>query len=91
MKIYENISACKPKYNPKVSGAMRDLLAKIFVADPDQRLQIFEIKKHALFQEFDFKQPMIERYEQTQAPFVPDQALFNEMANRKSVQEQQTL
>ena len=43
-KIYENVIACRTKYVAGVTGYTRELLDLIFVADPNYRLSLDEIK-----------------------------------------------
>ena len=65
---------------------MRDLLGKIFVPDPELRISLEQIQEHRVFSEFDFSVPMIDRYTNGCAPFIPKEAIFNEEANRFSEQ-----
>ena len=47
--MYENVNKCEPQYNKLISGTLRDLLNKIFVGDPDVRIGLAQIKRHAVF------------------------------------------
>ncbi len=47
--VYEKIAQCQPTYTKAVGPVLRDLLAKIFVPDPAQRITIDDIKEHRLF------------------------------------------
>ena len=67
---------------------MRDLLSKIFVPDPELRLSLEEIKQHQVFNDFDFTVNMRDRYCNATAPFIPKEAVFNEQADRDSVEEE---
>lgn len=40
IQIYEKVNSCQPTYNWKIKANLRDLLEKIFVSDPDQRLSL---------------------------------------------------
>lgn len=67
---------------------LRDLLSKIFVPDPELRLSLDEIKQHQVFNDFDFSYNMRDRYINASAPFIPKEAVFNEQADRDSVEEE---
>mmetsp|Transcript_1238 Transcript_1238/g.1428 ORF Transcript_1238/g.1428 Transcript_1238/m.1428 type:complete len:200 (+) Transcript_1238:3937-4536(+) len=75
--VYEKINKCEPLYNKFINPALRDLLSKIFVPDPEIRISLDEMKDHPIFKDFDWSVPMNHRY-QYSAPFVPDEAIFNE-------------
>lgn len=47
--VYEKIAQCQPTYTKAVGPVLRDLLAKIFVPDPAQRITVEDIKEHRLF------------------------------------------
>lgn len=64
---------------------MKDLLSKIFVPDPEMRVTLERIKEHSLFRDIDWTVSMMDRYENSRAPFVPSEAVFNEQADRDSV------
>ena len=81
---YEKISLCQPTYNRQISQSQRDLLNKIFVSEPDLRITLQEIKKHNVFKDIDWDRPMMEQFESTMAPYVPESAMFNEFALRNS-------
>lgn len=77
---------------------MRELLGKIFVPDPNQRISLVEIKQSPifkvsilfydltafLFQDFDWSVPMRDRFTNSCAPFIPSEPTFNECVNRFS-------
>jgi|TARA_B110001450_G_C17602654_1_gene473681 hypothetical protein len=69
-----------------VTRNLRDLLSKIFVPDPELRLSLEEIKQHSVFKDFDFSYNMRDRFIYANAPFVPNEAVFNEQADRDSVE-----
>ena len=48
-KIYDNITKIQPTYNRFVTPAMRELLSKIFVPEPENRVTLDELKQHRLF------------------------------------------
>mgnify|MGYP000445186542 CR=1 FL=1 len=81
--VYEKICMCQPVYNRKVPNIVRDLLDKIFVTDPGMRLTFDEMKKHAVFKDFDFSVAMIDRI-RGPAPWVPEEDLLEELADRDS-------
>jgi len=67
-----------------VSPILRDLLDKIFVLDPENRISLSSIKEHRLFQDFDFTVTMRDRFENSVAPFIPIEPTFEECAIRTS-------
>lgn len=73
-----------PKYTRLVSQQLRDLLEKIFVADPDMRISLSQIKNHVVFKDIDWDISMLERFDNTCAPYIPKEAIFGEEANRAS-------
>lgn len=81
--VYERIRMCQPVYNRKVPNIVRDLLDKIFVTDPEMRISLDDMKKHAVFKDFDFGVAMVDRV-RGQAPWVPEEELLNELADRDS-------
>jgi len=70
-----------------VGPVLRDLLAKIFVPDPAQRITVDDIKEHRLFKDYDWTVTMAERFQNSTAPYIPEEAVFNEEANRCSEEE----
>jgi serine/threonine protein kinase len=84
MKIYENINKCQPKYNPRITGQMRDLLNLIFVADPQSRATIPTIKQNPLFQGIQWDTPLANWVSKHQAPYTPEETKFTEEVIRKS-------
>ena len=54
-QLYEKIKANKINFDlPELKGDLKDLLKKILVANPDERITIEEIKKHPYFQDISF-------------------------------------
>jgi serine/threonine protein kinase len=70
-----------------VPQKLRELVQKIFVLDPENRAKIPEIKASDFFSEFDFSVSMMDRFNNDFAPFVPNEALFSEKADRESEME----
>lgn len=60
--VYEKIALCTPTYTKAVGPVLRDLLAKIFVPDPAQRITVDDIKEHRLFKDYDWTVTMAERF-----------------------------
>jgi len=83
-EVYEKINTCKPTYNKFVTKPLKDLLSKIFVPDPECRISLEQMKNHKFFKDFDFTVPMRERFLNSTAPFIPDEPMFNECADRDS-------
>lgn len=54
-----------------INATLRDLLDKIFVADPEQRITFDEMKEHNVFSDFDFSMKMRDRFKYGSAPFIP--------------------
>ena len=53
--LHEKIKGNKIDFDdPKLTGDMKDLLQKILVANPDERITIEEIKKHPYFKDINF-------------------------------------
>ena len=53
--LYDKIKGNKIDFDdPKLNGDMKDLLQKILVANPDDRISIEEIKKHPYFKDISF-------------------------------------
>lgn len=48
-QLFDNIGRCKPTFNRKINQNLRDLLNRIFVSDPNDRISIQEIKEHPVF------------------------------------------
>lgn len=71
-----------------MNQALRDLLNKIFVPDPELRISLEDIKNHAVFKDFDFTYDMRDRFIYASAPFIPSEAIFNEQADRDSKEEE---
>lgn len=44
MEVYEKIKKCQPTFNKFINQPLRDLLGKIFVADPEVRISLEDIK-----------------------------------------------
>ena len=54
-QLYEKIKANQIDFNnPKLEGDIKDLLQKILVADPEERISIEEIKRHPYFKDISF-------------------------------------
>ena len=54
-QLYEKIKANKINFDlPELKGELKDLLKKILVANPDERISIEDIKKHPYFQDISF-------------------------------------
>lgn len=81
--VYERIRMCHPIYNRKVTNVVRDLLDKIFVTDPSMRISLDDMKKHAVFKDFDFAVAMTDRV-RGQAPWLPEEDLLDDLADRDS-------
>jgi serine/threonine protein kinase len=55
-QLLSNISNLPPRLNPeKISPELLDLLQKVLVKDPEQRLTITQIKNHKWFDNFRYK------------------------------------
>ena len=53
--LYEKIKANKINFNePQIKGDIKDLLQKILVKDPDERISLEDIKKHPYFKDISF-------------------------------------
>ena len=48
-EVYENVNKCQPVYTKAVGMQLRDLLDKIFVPDPEPRIELEGIKRHNVF------------------------------------------
>ena len=54
-QLYEKIKANKINFEmPQLKGDLKDLLKKILVANPDERISIEDIKRHPYFQDISF-------------------------------------
>ena len=54
-QLYEKIKANKINFNlPQLKGDLKDLLQKILVANPDDRITLEEIKRHPYFKDISF-------------------------------------
>lgn len=84
--VYENINKCLPQYNKFVTQPLREILAKIFVPDPELRISLEKLKEDTIFkvrkyfkkynkfikcQEFDFTVPIKDRFDNSLAPYIP--------------------
>lgn len=49
LEVYENINKCQPVYNKLINQALRDLLNKVFVKDPEVRMTLEQMKLHKVF------------------------------------------
>jgi hypothetical protein len=67
-----------------ITQALRDLLGKVFVKDPEVRLTLEQMKMHKVFAEQDWDIPVETLYWCGSGPFVPAEAMFNEKADRES-------
>ena len=75
---------CQPTYSPKVNLTVRNLLKSIFIPDSENRMSFNQIKKDLLFSDVDWNMPMETRFKKTKAPFIPQEAVFNERPLRDS-------
>ena len=76
---------CQPVYPAGLTLLQKELLGKIFVLDQENRISLSAIQKHGVFQSVDWSLSMKQRFDETNAPFVPSEAAFNEMVLRNSV------
>ena len=54
-ELYEKIKANKINFNlPQLKGDLKDLLQKILVANPDDRISLEDIKRHPYFKDISF-------------------------------------
>ena len=54
-QLYEKIKANQINFDlPQLEGEIKDLLQKILVANPDERISIEEIKRHPYFKDISF-------------------------------------
>ena len=61
--LYDKIKNNKIDFDdPKLKGDMKDLLQKILVANPDDRISIEDIKKHPYFKDIDFEKVLKREY-----------------------------
>ena len=61
--LYDKIKNNKIDFDdPKLKGDMKDLLRKILVTNPDDRITIEEIKKHPYFKDIDFTKVLKREY-----------------------------
>ena len=61
--LYDKIKNNKIDFDdPKLKGDMKDLLRKILVTNPDDRITIEEIKKHPYFKDIDFVKVLKREY-----------------------------
>jgi len=61
--LYDKIKNNKIDFDdPKLKGDMKDLLRKILVTNPDDRITIEEIKKHPYFKDIDFAKVLKREY-----------------------------
>ena len=86
LQIFEKVNSCQVNYNWKIKSNLGELLDRIFVTDPEQRIGLPAIKQHLVFkvsfgdlsnnfiyflQDIYWDIPMSEHFRNNSAPFVP--------------------
>ena len=62
-ELYEDIRKNKINFDlPEIKGDIRDILLKILVADPEQRISLEELKKHPYFKDISFLKVFKKQY-----------------------------
>lgn len=69
---FQNIMECKYKIPPSVPREAKDLIEKLLITSPKERLSASEAKEHEFFAEFDFSDPS-----KTESPLLKIYDLIN--------------
>ena len=91
--LYESIRSNSIDFKaPGICGDFKNLLEKILVKNPEERISLEEIKKHSYFREFDFNRalkkgygPIITQKKVTKTEQAPKDKLSEEEAEKREL------